>query len=280
MPAGPAHPGEPSADALQDGSILDQLAAALPGRRAGAAAGGRPWAESATRPSSTKCMATAGPARSRPNLVPRRLAAEQLGPRGEITPVNGVDRGAGRGLARARRAAGGRSSDTSTRSAAPIIAGRSPAPSRPACTPGARRSTSTPAYSDYWRWARSTAAVHSGEPHPARDRGGVRAARLHLGRPLVPFRHDALRIPARAARLPSRLTPAGSAGRCGRWDALHPTVAFNPSSWRAPELSAAPLRPASPGFRPRLPPRRPPRFRTRRPRARQLQGSERRWPFG
>ena len=37
------------------------------------------------------------------------------------------------------------------------------------------------------------------EPHPARDRRGVRAPWLHLGRALASLRHHALRVPSRAA---------------------------------------------------------------------------------
>ena len=43
----------------------------------------------------------------------------------------------------------------------------------------------------------------AGQPPTGRDRRNFRAARLHLGRKVVPLRHDAFRIPAGAGQRPA-----------------------------------------------------------------------------
>ena len=92
----------------RDASIADQLALPLPGGCSPAATARMTPAVPATRRFSTRCMATAGPGRSRRSLVRVVLAAEEpCGHVVSITPVNGVDRRAGRRRPRAGRIAGG-----------------------------------------------------------------------------------------------------------------------------------------------------------------------------
>ena len=47
-------------------------------------------------------------------------------------------------------------------------------------------------FTDYWLWSKPVERTLSlPEPHPLRDRRSLRAPRLHLGRQVVPLRHDA-----------------------------------------------------------------------------------------
>ena len=82
------------------------------------------------------------------------------------------------------------------------------------------------ARADYWLWHGSRRDRGGArQPHTARDRRDLRAARLHLGRQVVALRHDALRISARVARRrsPARIglvsaccsTLRATAGRAG-----------------------------------------------------------------
>ncbi len=58
-------------------------------------------------------------------------------------------------------------------------------------------------HADYWRWSRPARGrqLCLQEPDSDGDRAHLREARLHLGRQVVPLRHHALRVPARAPAL-------------------------------------------------------------------------------
>jgi len=91
--------------------------------------------------------------------------------------------------------------------------------------------------SDYWRWQKAALA----QPLSPGHRRCLRGRGLHLGRPLVPLRHHALRVPARALRpalprtrqrsfghataLKRRSEPAGKS-HSGVASALSPSITY------------------------------------------------------
>ncbi len=193
-------PDKSMEEQLRHGSILDQLRLPYPAGAPALPRRNRIRAGSATKRSSTRCMATARQVRWRrgwclssgcrtrgdtSSASPRSMASigswQQISRELDELPADGqeIPLPAGRHL---------------------CCVGPLPTPARPACTAGVRRSIST----------RHSRTIGYGtvppealptyvESYPLGNRRRLRAARFHLGRPLGAFRHDALRIPPRTA---------------------------------------------------------------------------------
>ena len=215
MPVGDGQPDKSMEEQLRDGSHPRSAAAVLSGGRAARCRRRDDPGRVRNRAFFDKMYGDCKAGEVAPKLVRVVWLPTTWGHTISVTSVNGVDRQLAAISRELDELPAGATRSFSIRSAAPMFAAPSPIPARPACMPGARRSTST-------RRIRITgcgtgaggdlpAYVNRIPPEIVDD---IRAARLHLGRPMGAFRHDALRIPAGIAPLRPRNRRRAVAGAC------------------------------------------------------------------